>query len=81
MQAFSNLLIGILHPKEGQAAWPRRPLFPAIGSATRMAQILRAQVFFQKKPRTLVESTRSPGLLLYFCFKKALELYLNQPSI
>jgi len=38
--------------------------------------------FFEKKnPRTLVESTRSPDLILVFFSKKALELYRNQPSI
>ena len=31
-------------------------------------------VFFQKRPRALVESTRSTGLLSGFFFKKALEL-------
>ena len=76
-----HLIIGILLPKEGQAAWPHRPLFPAIGSAARTAQIVRGSVFLQKKPRTLVKSSRSPGLLLVFFFKKALELYRNQPSI
>ena len=57
-------------PKEGQAAWPRRPLFPAIGSARRTAQIVWAPVFLQKKSWTLVESTHSPGLLSGFFAKK-----------
>ena len=38
-------LLEILLLKEGQAAGPRRPLFPAIGSAERTAQIVRALVF------------------------------------
>jgi hypothetical protein len=56
--------------------------FTAVRSAGRTAQIMRGPVFLQKSPRTLVESTRSPGLLSSFFFvKKTLELYRNQPAI
>ena len=51
--------------KSWPASVPRRVLFPAVRSGARTAQIGRAVVFLQKNPRTLVESTRSPGLL--FC--------------
>ena len=63
------LLIGILHLKEGQAAWPRRPLFPAIGSAARTAQIVQALVFLKKKPSNFSQINSSPSLLSR-CFSK-----------
>ena len=56
--------------KSWPASVPRRLLFPAVRSGARTAQIGRAAVFFQKNPRTLVESTRSPGLLSVFFPKK-----------
>ena len=67
--------------KSWPASVPRRLFFPAVRSGAWTAQIGRAAVFFQKHPQYLVESTRSPSLLSDFFFKKALELYRNQPSI
>jgi len=52
-------------PKPRTASMPRHLLFEAVRSGAWTAQIGRAEVFLQKIPRTLVESTRSPGLL--FC--------------
>ena len=51
--------------KSWPASVPRRLLFLAVRSGARTVQIGRAAVFLQKTPRTLVKSTRSPGLL--FC--------------
>jgi hypothetical protein len=42
-----------LGTKKGQPAWPRRPLFSAVRSGVRTAQIRRSPVFLQKSPRTL----------------------------
>jgi len=59
-------------PKPRPDSVPRHRIFAAVRSGARTAQIGRAALFLQKKPRSLVKSTRGPGLLLVFS-KKALD--------
>jgi hypothetical protein len=76
----SSLLLWILHQKKAgsvatSAAFPGHRM----GRADR--QDRASHGVFAKKPRILVESTRSSGLLSGFFTKKTLKLYRNQAAI